>query len=96
MYVRLISFLFLDGLGVSWTFISFSIICAISVLFIFSFVPETKNRTLEQVSSDMKARYTISCILYTVEEYIAKSFSKKFDGDADVCARSNQLLCCCF
>ena len=46
-----------DGLGVSWTFILFSIICAISVVFIFSFVPETKNRTLEQVSADMKNRY---------------------------------------
>ena len=53
----MILFFVSDGLGVSGTFILFSIICAISVLFIFSFVPETKNKTLEQVSADMKNRY---------------------------------------
>lgn len=55
----IVTFTFLDvmnGLGVSGTFILFSIICGISVLFIFSFVPETKNKTLEQVSADMKNR----------------------------------------
>ncbi|XP_064626361.1 solute carrier family 2, facilitated glucose transporter member 12-like isoform X2 [Lineus longissimus] len=52
----LVSFTFLDlmdVMGVSWTFILYSGICAIAVVFIFSFVPETKNRSLEQISSDL-------------------------------------------
>jgi hypothetical protein len=43
----------LDVLGVSWTFILYSGVCAVAFVFIFSFVPETKNRSLEQISSDL-------------------------------------------
>lgn len=53
----IVTFTFLDvmnALGVTWTFTAFSIVCALAVIFIFSFVPETKNRTLEQVSADMR------------------------------------------
>ncbi|KAL4235583.1 hypothetical protein ACF0H5_003979 [Mactra antiquata] len=59
----IVTFTFLDimnGLGVTWTFTLFGIICAISVIFIYSFVPETKNRSLEQVSADLKAKPPMS------------------------------------
>lgn len=55
----IVTFTFLDvmnSLGVTWTFTVFGIICAFSVMFIYSFVPETKNRTLEQVSAEMKSK----------------------------------------
>jgi len=45
-----------DKLGVTLTFVMFGIICALSVVFIYLFVPETKNRTLEQVSADLKTK----------------------------------------
>ncbi|KAH3782648.1 solute carrier family 2, facilitated glucose transporter member 10-like isoform X2 [Dreissena polymorpha] len=54
----IVTFTFLDimnGVGVTWTFILFGLICFLSLAFIFAFVPETKNRTLEQISSDLKA-----------------------------------------
>ncbi|XP_045160564.2 solute carrier family 2, facilitated glucose transporter member 10-like isoform X2 [Mercenaria mercenaria] len=53
----IVTFTFLDvmnALGVTWTFTVFGVICAFSVMFIYSFVPETKNSTLEQVSAEMK------------------------------------------
>ncbi|XP_074642959.1 solute carrier family 2, facilitated glucose transporter member 10-like isoform X2 [Tubulanus polymorphus] len=43
----------MNGLGVSVTFLLYSMICAIAVVFIFLLVPETKNRTLEQISADL-------------------------------------------
>ncbi|XP_060559321.1 solute carrier family 2, facilitated glucose transporter member 10-like isoform X2 [Ruditapes philippinarum] len=57
----IVTFTFLDvmnALGVTWTFTVFGVICAFSVMFIYSFVPETKNRTLEQVSAEMKTNVT--------------------------------------
>lgn len=53
----IVTFTFLDimnALGVTWTFTLFAVICGFSVLFIYSFVPETKDKTLEQVSAIMK------------------------------------------
>ncbi|XP_021374805.1 solute carrier family 2, facilitated glucose transporter member 12-like isoform X2 [Mizuhopecten yessoensis] len=49
----------IDELGVSLTFFIFSLICAFSTGFIFLFVPETKGRSLEQISSDL----TKSCVV---------------------------------
>ncbi|KAJ8305956.1 hypothetical protein KUTeg_016501 [Tegillarca granosa] len=46
----------IDGVGVSMTFIVFSVLCIISVMFIFIYVPETKGRSLEQISVDLKKR----------------------------------------
>ncbi|XP_052776267.1 solute carrier family 2, facilitated glucose transporter member 12-like isoform X2 [Mya arenaria] len=54
----IVTFTFLDvmnGVGVTGTFVIFGVICCMSAVFIYMFVPETKNRTLEQVSSDMNA-----------------------------------------
>ncbi|XP_006812575.1 solute carrier family 2, facilitated glucose transporter member 12-like [Saccoglossus kowalevskii] len=42
-----------NGLGISWTFILYGFICAASIVFVYLFVPETKNRSLEQVSADI-------------------------------------------
>ncbi|XP_077991663.1 solute carrier family 2, facilitated glucose transporter member 12-like [Glandiceps talaboti] len=52
----LISLTFLqlmDALGSSWTFISYGVICAISCVFVYFVVPETKNRSLEEVSAEL-------------------------------------------
>ncbi|XP_069128335.1 solute carrier family 2, facilitated glucose transporter member 12-like [Argopecten irradians] len=49
-------------LGVSLTFFLFSLICVISIGFIFLFVPETKGRTLEQISTDLTKRTPMSSI----------------------------------
>ena len=48
-------FLSVSGaVGTSWTFLAYSVICGVSVLFVFLVVPETKNKSLEQISSDLK------------------------------------------
>lgn len=55
----LVSLTFLDmlsTLGPSWTFIFYTVICVIGVIFIYKYVPETKNRTLEQISAEFNAR----------------------------------------
>ncbi|XP_013380389.1 solute carrier family 2, facilitated glucose transporter member 10 isoform X2 [Lingula anatina] len=60
----IISLTFLDimnGLGASWTFIMYGIICAMSVAFIFAFVPETKNRSLEIISEELRDRGENNC-----------------------------------
>ncbi|CAH1774013.1 unnamed protein product [Owenia fusiformis] len=42
-------------IGIGWLFTGYAFVCFIATCFIFSFVPETKNRSLEQVSNEMKS-----------------------------------------
>ncbi|XP_014662710.1 PREDICTED: solute carrier family 2, facilitated glucose transporter member 12-like isoform X2 [Priapulus caudatus] len=55
----LVSLTFLDvlgAIGTSWTFISYGFICFASILFIYVFVPETKNKSLEKISKELNNR----------------------------------------
>ena len=55
----LVSLTFLDmlsSIGTSSTFIFYAVICVVAVFFIDKYVPETKNRTLEQISAELNAR----------------------------------------
>ena len=50
-------YLFSSGtFGTSWTFIFYSVVCVLAVIFIYKYVPETKNRTLEQISAELSTR----------------------------------------
>ncbi|CAG2254877.1 GLUT12 [Mytilus edulis] len=49
-----------DGFGVSGTFFFFSSVCIVSVIFIFTTIPETKGKSLEQISEEMNKRSIIS------------------------------------
>lgn len=52
----IVSAFFLDmieSMGVSGTFFFFSSVCVMSVVFIFTMVPETKGKSLEQISEEM-------------------------------------------
>lgn len=54
-----VSLTFLDiieNIGVSWTFVMFSVVCAVSVIFIFFAVPETRGKSLEQISKELNNR----------------------------------------
>ncbi|KAK3089696.1 hypothetical protein FSP39_005693 [Pinctada imbricata] len=51
----------MNEIGVSWTFVIFSIVCVLSVLFVYTSVPETKGKSLEQISNDLKRRYDNHC-----------------------------------
>ncbi|XP_062586011.1 solute carrier family 2, facilitated glucose transporter member 12-like isoform X3 [Saccostrea cucullata] len=46
----------LENIGVSWTFVMFSAVCALSVIFIFFAVPETRGKSLEQISKELNNR----------------------------------------
>ncbi|XP_061191892.1 solute carrier family 2, facilitated glucose transporter member 10-like isoform X5 [Saccostrea echinata] len=46
----------LENIGVSWTFVMFSAVCALSVVFIFFAVPETRGKSLEQISKELNNR----------------------------------------
>lgn len=55
----MVSLTFLDMLstfGTSWTFIFYTVICIAALIFIYKYVPETKNRTLEQISAELNSR----------------------------------------
>lgn len=49
-------YFFAGSIGTSFTFIFYAVICIVAVLFIYKYVPETKNRTLEQISAELNAR----------------------------------------
>ncbi|XP_062506936.1 solute carrier family 2, facilitated glucose transporter member 12-like [Corticium candelabrum] len=56
----IVSATFLDifrTFGVAATFLMYASTCLISVLFIFVFVPETKNRSLEQITSQLGSKH---------------------------------------
>ncbi|XP_072046507.1 solute carrier family 2, facilitated glucose transporter member 10-like [Amphiura filiformis] len=58
----LVSATFLDvlsSIGTSWTFLIYSAICGVSILFVFLLIPETKNKSLEQISVDLKKGSTL-------------------------------------
>ncbi|XP_072046510.1 solute carrier family 2, facilitated glucose transporter member 10-like [Amphiura filiformis] len=58
----LVSATFLDvlsSIGTSWTFLTYSAICGVSILFVFLLIPETKNKSLEQISVDLKKGSTL-------------------------------------
>jgi hypothetical protein len=50
----------LDSFGIAATFLMYAGICLLAVLFIFVFVPETKNRTLEQITHQLHSGYGCS------------------------------------
>ncbi|XP_048760030.1 solute carrier family 2, facilitated glucose transporter member 12-like isoform X2 [Ostrea edulis] len=55
----IVSLTFLDiieKIGVSWTFVMFSAVCGASVIFIFVCVPETRGKSLEQISKELNNR----------------------------------------
>ncbi|XP_029185317.2 solute carrier family 2, facilitated glucose transporter member 12-like isoform X1 [Acropora millepora] len=54
-----VSLTFLDmlsTLGASWTFIFYTVNCIVGLIFIYKYVPETKNRSLEQISAEFNTR----------------------------------------
>ncbi|XP_071836338.1 solute carrier family 2, facilitated glucose transporter member 12-like [Apostichopus japonicus] len=52
----------LDSLGSSATFLGFGVICVFSVLFVFCYIPETKGRSLEDISQELSKRKCCSCL----------------------------------
>lgn len=61
----LISLTFLDilnAIGASSTFFVFGAICCTSVIFIFLFVPETKGKSLEDISIELSKRKFCRCL----------------------------------
>ncbi|XP_032220326.2 solute carrier family 2, facilitated glucose transporter member 12-like isoform X1 [Nematostella vectensis] len=54
-----VSFTFLDllgSIGTSGTFFFYGLICVIAIVFIYKYVPETKNKTLEQISAELNSK----------------------------------------
>lgn len=60
-----------EKIGVSWTFVMFSAVCGASVIFIFVCVPETRGKSLEQISKELNNRYLHSRIIRHPREYSA-------------------------
>ncbi|XP_038057015.1 solute carrier family 2, facilitated glucose transporter member 10-like [Patiria miniata] len=59
----LVSLTFLDvmnGIGPSWTFLLYGLICSVAFVFIYCVVPETKNRSLEQISAALKKKSNLT------------------------------------
>ncbi|XP_028406379.1 solute carrier family 2, facilitated glucose transporter member 10-like [Dendronephthya gigantea] len=49
----------LDSIGVSWTFFLYAILGLLAIIFIFKFVPETKNRSLEEINALFSTRTSV-------------------------------------
>lgn len=56
LFVSLTFLDMLSSIGTSSTFIFYAVVCVLAVLFVYKYVPETKNRTLEQISAELNAR----------------------------------------
>lgn len=48
--------LIVEGIGSSWTFALFAVVNAVSLLFVFRTVPETKGRSLETLETDFRTQ----------------------------------------
>lgn len=46
----------LAALGVGWTFAIFAFICFLAIIFVWSLVPETKNRSLEEIEAELRGK----------------------------------------
>jgi sugar porter (SP) family MFS transporter len=44
----------LEALGVGWLFAIFALICFAAIIFVWTLVPETKNRSLEEIEADLR------------------------------------------
>ena len=53
------------SIGPSYTFLAYAILGFLAVIFIYEYAPETKCRTLEQISDDLSKRY-VSCIYFWI------------------------------
>lgn len=56
LFVSLTFLDMLSGIGTSSTFIFYAVVCILALLFVYKYVPETKGRTLEQISAELNAR----------------------------------------
>jgi len=52
--------LFLGSLGPFVTFLIYSLIGVVSLIFLYHFVPETKAKTLEEISELLNQKYVVS------------------------------------
>ena len=52
--VALVFPIMLDALGVGWSFAIFALICFGAAVFVYTLVPETKGRSLEQIETDLR------------------------------------------
>lgn len=46
----------LAALGVGWLFAIFALICFAALIFVWKLVPETKNRSLEEIEADLRSK----------------------------------------
>ena len=53
---QVLFFFFSGGIGTSSTFIFYAVVCILALLFVYKYAPETKGRTLEQISAELNAR----------------------------------------
>ncbi|XP_033123636.1 solute carrier family 2, facilitated glucose transporter member 10-like isoform X2 [Anneissia japonica] len=52
----------INVVGIGTLFILYGFICLLAIFFIYCSVPETKNRTLEDISKELSERYYLVCI----------------------------------
>ncbi|XP_072105725.1 solute carrier family 2, facilitated glucose transporter member 12 isoform X1 [Mobula birostris] len=78
-----------ESIGLMWMLLMYAILSFAGLIFIFFFIPETKNQTLEEISEQLSQGYNITgacCTMEGVKKLIPERLRKRKGGENSIWA----------